>query len=1118
MIRILLSRFEKENEEYIYKEIKENLDKTLKSYLFVPDQYTLLSDINIMTKLDLEVIMDIKIKSFTSFSREILSEYGGQKRKLITDSGKNMLIKNLLLENMENLTIYKNSLNSNGFIDELSKTIKEFKDLGVKASDLEKISSEASMDQRLSSKLKEISLIYDEYEKAMLGKYIDSSDRLTLLEEKIEEADKLVAIKFYFDKFNSFNEKEFNVIEALNKKGIDMTFSLVLDPKLKDADRTDILDDGELFDISFSTYQRLRKIAGSDLEIKTFNCHKENELTYLTRNIFSYNSIDNISDKNTKMISCFEANSTEEEIEFIVEKINYLVKEKGYRFKDINIITSNEMEYDSIIKSYFERDGIPYFLDRKRMLKSNKLAEFILNLLGIFLGDLRIEDTVSCLKFFYPIIDYSKIEIFENYIKARKIRGSMYFNEKYFSLNQEYISSLKDEKIQEKYDEILIVNEVRSILLNIISDYYLDKSRDLSIDDHIRLLFKIFENEQVKTSMSRMIEENLNNELIREENSQVWDMFISLLNELSNLEIKRTMKKKEFLNILLDGFKRLNIGLIPPSQDNVFVGSFSRTRANASKLVFLVGLNDSYLPSCYEEKSILSEEERGLIRDKGIDINLTSVKRNREEMLSFYSAILRANEHVYLTYSKKSSSNQVMDKSLYLKRIEDIYRFIRKHDRLYFTKDKKYSDILRKKEMYETFSEYYTGNISEESSAFKKSLINYWSRKDPIIEKVLRHVERNKARRKLSQVTSERISKKVKSISVSRVERYAACPYSYFVNYNLRPEIKETFDLQKNEIGSICHRALEDIVNDYKLDPKKYDELELDDFIKLSSKYLSKPINSLVEDSRKEDPKNKMAIKLANKQIGLGAYNLVNQIKRSSFKPRYQEFNFGENSKDIGLIIEADNRKIYLEGKIDRVDEFDDKGNVLRTVIDYKTGRTEFDLSLLFEGIQIQLPIYLKAVTNNSNAKACAFFYLPVKNKILDIEESDKEKVLEELLKELRLNGIVLSDSSVIQELDHSVSEGISLNIKFDSRKNDFLKNNNVLEEEKFNYLLDKAVEVTKANIEKILSGDISLFPYYYKDRSNCAICKYKSMCKFEFLRDKKYRSIKKLSLNDLKE
>jgi len=99
-------------------------------------------------------------------------------------------------------------------------------------------------------------------------------------------------------------------------------------------------------------------------------------------------------------------------------------------------------------------------------------------------------------------------------------------------------------------------------------------------------------------------------------------------------------------------------------------------------------------------------------------------------------------------------------------------------------------------------------------------------------------------------------------------------------------------------------------------------------------------------------------------------WTLTEHVKKGAFTPMGHEINFGINGDIPPIVIELeDGERIYLEGRIDRVDILnDEEGNYVK-IIDYKSGSKDFSLSDVYYGFQIQLIVYLDAILSSEEKK-----------------------------------------------------------------------------------------------------------------------------------------------------
>ncbi len=156
------------------------------------------------------------------------------------------------------------------------------------------------------------------------------------------------------------------------------------------------------------------------------------------------------------------------------------------------------------------------------------------------------------------------------------------------------------------------------------------------------------------------------------------------------------------------------------------------------------------------------------------------------------------------------------------------------------------------------------------------------------------------------------------------------------------------------------------------------------------------------------------------------------QMKRSDFEIYKNELAFGF-SKDVNSI-KLDlpsGESFYLNGRIDRVDKLNLDGETYLRIIDYKTGSKKFDLNKFYNGLQMQLLVYLDALINNSEnivenqAMPGAILYFRIDDPILKSKgDLTEEEIKSEVLKELKLEGLLLDDVKVVKAMDNTLEPG----------------------------------------------------------------------------------------------
>ena len=224
--------------------------------------------------------------------------------------------------------------------------------------------------------------------------------------------------------------------------------------------------------------------------------------------------------------------------------------------------------------------------------------------------------------------------------------------------------------------------------------------------------------------------------------------------------------------------------------------------------------------------------------------------------------------------------------------------------------------------------------------------------------------------------------------------------------------------------------------------------------------------------------RNEYMITRIKKLMYRTVWALTKQLERGRFLPSEYELNFGN-------------------GKIDRIDicEMDEK--VYVKVMDYKTGSKAFDITAMYHGVQLQLPVYLGAALKYEERKhpekeviPAGIFYYQVQDPLVEREE--------DLLKTLRPDGLVNADGEVVELLDEMLdgdSEVIPVKRNQDKSLSKYSK---VLSKEDFSILIEYADYIAERIEKEIFTGDVQMAPYMLGKRTGCDYCKYRGICGFD--------------------
>jgi ATP-dependent helicase/nuclease subunit B len=1087
------------------QKINESLhaDSEKKLYLIVPEQFTLQTERDLIEKLKLPGIMQLEVLSFTRLAHKVLSEAGGITRTTINEQGKNMVLRKIIDEYAKELTIYKDASKQDGFISKFADLISQLKQFTILPEDFNELKNENN--SILLQKIHDIQIIYKLFNEYLKGRYIDTEDFISLLIEKIEKAEFLKDALIWIDGFTTFTPQMLKIIEKIMLLSDNIEISITIDFAGNSHDM-------ELFTAPKLTYNKIHKLAqkrGIKEEIINNNSRnsitKNKEIIHLERELYAQPY--NVYHEKPNAVKVFAGTNLDNEIENAAFKILKLVRDENYRWRDIAVVCNDIECYGSIIKRIFTENNIPFFLDQKR-----DIMKMILSIIDIVSKNFKYEDVFQFLKTGFSDLNIDEYEKLENYTLKYGVKGNGW--------NKKFVYGSEDECME--------MNEYRIKLIKPLQKFKRNIHVQSTIAEITGELYELLEKFKIREKLEIWIEELRNQELYEyvNENAQIWNIVMDIFDQMVEFLGEQTISLKNYKKILESGFMSCQIGIIPTTIDQVLVGNIQRSKSSDVKALFVVGVNDGILPSKDLSQGILSEEEISLLKEEGIDLGLESDFKNNEERFLIHQALSKPREYLWVSYAVSDTEGKALRPSIIINRIKKI-----------FIKINIESDVNKKekKEM-----------ISSPQGTFKKLVENlrlradgndvedYWwdvykwyyfeKEWDELRLSVLDGIFYTNRVGSIGYEKSKKLFRYPFKFSVSRLEQFAKCPFAHFIKYGLRPQERKIFEIKAPDIGELFHNSLLNFTK--KVNVKKLDWFQLEK--KQTDEIMNIVMDELIPEYSNGILESNYRYKYLSsrlKRVGKRAvWTITEHIKNGDFKPLGFEVSFGENCTFPSIKVILNNGEtVYLEGRIDRVDILEEKDKAYIKIIDYKSGDKDFNLSDVYNGLTLQLIIYLNAVLESRNRlrrnkelKPAGVFYFKIDDPLINSDKKIIEKVEKEIRKKLKMKGLVLKDARLVKKIDKNIN-GYSEIIPVALNKNDEFYNSSVLNEESFSGLLEHVNDLIKEICSEIISGNIEIEPIKNDNKKACEYCLYKSICQFDTLfKDNDYKYYKKINNKEL--
>ena len=1126
-IRFIYGRAGSGKSTFCLNEIKEKISEDKNKLIYiVPEQYTFQRETMLLHVVDERGLIRSQVLSFKRMAHRVFEKCGGRVNTVMSDSGKSMLIHKILQNTQDKLHYFNRISREQGFTDIISDTLTEMKKYNITPEIIEQKINSIS-DDELRSKLSDLYIIYDEYNRNVDEKVIDTDDELTLLSKKLLISDIYDDAEIWIDEFTTFTPQQLDIIQILAKRCKRINITLCMD-ELGNGQNNEITD---IFNGIKNTESKIigmmqkaninydGSVDLNDNEDNRFSCNEELkhlEKYYYTYPIRSYN-------EDINKIRLYKASNTYDEIEVVAKEILRLVREENYRYRDISVVCRNIDNYEKITKVVFNEYKIPYFIDKKIDILSNPLVVLILSAFEIYIRNWSYESVFKYLKSGLTDVDKDEIDILENYILANGIKGYRWTKDIIIEETEDEEDNINPKEIMEKvrrplmnfHRKIANNNSVREIC-TAIYEFLLDIDIFNRIDEWI----------------DRFNELGLQDKVT--EYTQVPSIVLEILDQAVAVMGEEHIDVKEFYKILTAGFNSKEIGVIPVALDQVNIGDIARIKGRQVKALFIIGVNDGILPAANKEEGILTDRDREELIEVGIELSSTTRLKAFEEQFMVYTAINLASDFLMISYPMADFEGKSLRPSIVIQRIKRLFPKLQEESSIY--------NLREEKDMYykisspiPTFNELILAirrkYEKEDVEEYWDNVYDWFSNQEEFKNKagyIFKGLNYNNvgdviSREKLKSLYSTESGRLM--LSVSRLEKYSQCPFSYFIKYGLKAKDRKIYEFSAPDLGSFMHGVLEEFT-DYVID-KNISWSELD------SKRCRDIVNKLIDNKLEADEnfilnsssKYKYFTNRFKRIISKSVSVISEQMKSGEFEVFSTEFVFGNNSagSPIKLVLPS-KEEVYLTGRIDRIDKLTLDGETYIRIIDYKSGAKKFDLNELYYGLQMQLLVYLDAILKNSEyilktkALPGAILYFRIDDPMIKSKSQlEDDEIKKQVLDKLKMNGLILKDADLVKAMDKNIST-YSLIIPAGFKKDgDFSSSSSVVTEEQFDilrkYVNQKMVELC----EDMLSGKLRIEPCKIQDNAYCSYCDYSSICQFDVgIKDNKYKIIPTKSNDEL--
>jgi len=1145
--------------------------------VLVPEQFTMQTQRDLCLLHPRGGIMNIDVLSFGRLAYRIFEETGGQQKQVLDDEGKNLILRKLAVDMEDEFKVLRGNLKKQGYISEVKSVISEFTQYGVDMVVLDELMESLESDSYLYYKLQDICKIYGGFEDYLADHYITKEEILDVLREVAPSSALLKESVIVLDGFTGFTPIQNRLLGELMKLCKGMLITVVIDEKediyryshpyqlfalskqmvtgLVEVAKEQRVEIGEMIRLFPKQLPRFTQSKNDDelasnrivnravLKVEEnkpvpdkgenkkvlaagtqarLSAEYQEELGFLEAHIFRNDK--SRYPRELSGISLHAARNPRAEAEFVAGQIKKLVR-GGMRYRDIAVIAGEMSGYTTHLEKAFESYEIPYFIDHKKSILLNAFVDYLRSLLGMVSDGYSYISVFRFLRTGFSGFSPAQIDLLDNYVRAAGIRGLK-------NWQREWDRTTK----QLKEEDLPFLNELRVRFVEKLADItrVLTKSRK-TVKEITAAVYEFLVQEELQQQLADWEETFQNRSMfaLAKEYAQVYGVVLELFDKFVELLGETRIALKEYCEMLEAGLEEAKIGVIPPGPDQVMVGDVTRTRIKNVKALFFVGANDCFLPGKLGSEGLLTGRDREIFGQKQIALSPSAKEQTYIQQFYLYMNLTKPRERLYVSFSKVSTAGKSLRPAYLVNELRKLFpklvvqdeeqglfvasaseyahgertaiphmknELVQSHESASNSEQRRFFDYeFTERQLKYQLAEGLTNRQYGLTEEWKE--LYRWAKEKGQVGDLLEAAFFIKKAENIGEQQANQLYFAEERVSVSRLERFTTCAYAHFLSYGLRLREREEYTFEALDLGNVAHKALELFSQRLTEQGLEWRDLTEENKIQLVEESVEQSIHQYDHTVLGSTARNAYMVHRIHRLIARSVWALSAQMANSDFTPMAYEWDF-------------------RRGVIDRVDTCVRDDQIYVTVTDYKTGTKKFDLVSFYHGLQLQLPVYLRAAMTEIRAEhpkmqvvPAGMFYYQIKDPLIQIaEEKREEDVTASLLKELRLDGMIHKDEQVVERLERGL-EGTSLLFPMGKKRDgELTANTRGLTREEFRLLLDYTAKKEEQIKTEMYAGEVNPRPYQLGNQTGCEYCDYKAICGFDSrLAGYQYRELDKL-------
>ena len=1056
----------------------------------------------------------LQILSFPRLAEYVLSEFAPDQSQILSDDGRIMILRSLLSRHANELNAFKSIAHSPSFADEIGALLVELQRHKIDVSLLKTLQSRPDISTGLANKLHDLELILFQYREWLDHSNLKDAEflldlatsQLNSLPRGTGNQASFFIEELWLDGFGEMTPQELALLAAVVQHSQVANLAFCVDPS--EISPSSWLS---IWSTTSEAYLRCEKaISQSDrvtsdlIRLKRRPDKNRFKNSLELRHLESHWAapIPMIQDPNDheNSIEIIRCPNREAEVSNAARRILQFVRDRQTRFRHVAVIVRQIEDYAAELKRVFNRYQIPYFIDQRESIGLHPAVLVTRYALKLVAFQWRTDDLISALKTQLISNDLHLINELENAAIELGWDGSQWLR-----------------PINQNHSHLTPLERFRQTIIRPFSELYAalhsnnDSSHQISGVRLVNAIREFWERIRLEDSLAQwerdeIPEEGEGTPINRAIHSGTWTELQTWIDnvELAFADTHRPLR--DWIPVIETGLKRLSIGVIPPTTDQVLIGSIDRTRSPNVELALVLGLNETVFPALPSPHLLISEPERDRLGSRFQSLIPATKRTLATERFYAYIACTRATEKLIVSFAEQGQDGSSLTPSSVISHIRQLIPQLDISD---LETTRPLHEAQHVSELIQPLFE----QMTEEAP------IPNWAQMihsfNPETLHNTRFQTQHGAPDKLAPSLAHLLYQDEAGIlrtSVSRLEQFAACPFRFFIHSGLRCEERDSFQIDRRRIGSFQHLILETFHNQIQASRREWRQVaptEAKTMIDRITREIAIQFDQGIFLSTAEAI---FSLESIVQRLQEFVAILIEWMDQYEFDPHTVELGFGGPNDPVGpWTVALDSGRLAFMGKIDRLDihPSDSSQGADAVIIDYKSSGKKLDPILLYNGVQLQLLAYLNVISQlpeiGSHLKTgplypAGVFFVPLKGYSPRQPNRDSARLSHTDDRPRAFQHVGCFDISSLRQLDSRSEILTGDQIHYQLKRDGTPKKNawNVMAPDTFKSTMQRTEASIQMMGNRILSGEITVDPYRHSNVLACDYCPYPTVCRID--------------------